>query len=90
LTLLAEREQEVTRVGLVEKAGVVEKVTMVPGVPVFGVKVSVMAAYAGFGIRIAGTEKIRADASRSIRHMELTRRVINSKHARRISRVLTI
>jgi hypothetical protein len=68
----------------------VVNVTTVPGGPVAGNKVSVCAANAGTGIRVTGTEKSSADASNNSRYRELTRRVINSKHARKVSRVLTI
>jgi hypothetical protein len=59
----------------------VVNVTLVPGGPEVGAKVIVVWAYAGVGIRIAETEKSRPDASRSTRCRELTRRVINSRHA---------
>jgi hypothetical protein len=61
-----------------------ENLTVVPGGPkvVYRVSVGVGAvAYAGVGIRIAETEKNNADASSSTRYRELTRRVINSRHA---------
>jgi hypothetical protein len=66
-----------------------EYVTIVPGGPEVVLKVSVC-AYAGLGIRTAGTDKSNADVSSSTKYRELTRRVINSKHAIWVSRVLTI
>jgi hypothetical protein len=57
-------------------------VTVVPGGPEVGAKVTVgVTAYAGLGIRIVGTEKSSADTSNNSRYREPTRRVINSKHA---------
>jgi hypothetical protein len=84
--LLAVREQE-----LMGALAVAVNVTTVPGGPEIGEKGgTVNCADAGVGIRIAETEKISADASRSTRYREPTRRVINSKHATWISWACTI